>query len=83
MAHQNERIPNHCVTGKIIQGNVASTYIILKQQYILLITFEAGRIEISDSSALLLDILCKSTALHTIESVLLIKLYFSNVEIYI
>lgn len=53
MIFQKERTSNHCVTGKIIQGNVEAMYIILKQQYILLITLEAGRMEISDSSALL------------------------------
>lgn len=53
MGHQNERISNHCVTGKITQGNLAAIYIILKEQYILLITSEMRRMEISDTSALL------------------------------
>lgn len=46
------RVSNHCVAGKIMQGNLAAIYIIVR--ILLFTTFKAGRMEISDSSALLI-----------------------------
>lgn len=59
MVHQKERVSNHCVQGEIIQGNLTTIYIVLKPSYwffyyYFLFLRQAGRMEISDSSVLLI-----------------------------